>query len=69
MATLETLPLGPEVAPAYAELRRHMESQGLAMGPNDLLIAAHALTVNATLVSPDAAFARVPGLQVENWLV
>ena len=36
--------------------------------PNDLLIAAHALTVNATLVSADAAFARVPGLQVENWL-
>ena len=38
------------------------------MGLNDLMIAAHALTINATLVSADAAFARVPGLQVENWL-
>lgn len=68
MATLETLPLAPDLAPVYAGLRCHMESLGLTMGPNDLLIAAHALTVNATLVSADAAFARVPGLQVENWL-
>ena len=68
MATVETLALGPELAPVYAKLRWQMESQGLTMGPNDLLIAAHALTVNATLVSADAAFARVPGLQVENWL-
>ncbi len=68
MATLETLPLGVELARVYAELRCHMESHGLMMGPNDLLIAAHALTVNATLVSADVAFARVPGLQFENWL-
>ena len=68
MAMLETLPLDPALASVYAELRCYMESQGLTMGPNDLLIAAHALTVNATLVSADAAFARVPGLQVENWL-
>ena len=68
MATLEVLPIDVELAPVYARLRGHMESQGFAMGPNDLLIAAHALTVNATLISADAAFARVPGLQVENWL-
>ena len=38
------------------------------MTPNDLLIAAHALALDATLVSADAAFARVPGLRLENWL-
>jgi len=32
------------------------------------LIAAHALSVNAALVSADAEFARVPGLNLENWL-
>jgi tRNA(fMet)-specific endonuclease VapC len=38
------------------------------MSPNDTLIAAHALALGATLVSGDAAFARVPGLALENWL-
>jgi tRNA(fMet)-specific endonuclease VapC len=38
------------------------------LSPNDLLIAAHALALDATLVSADAAFARVPGLRLENWL-
>ncbi|MFZ2392542.1 MAG: PIN domain-containing protein, partial [Rhodoferax sp.] len=42
---------------------------GTPIGPNDTLIAAHALALGATLVSRDAEFARVPGLQVENWLL
>ena len=68
MATLEVRPLEPVTASHYAELRAQLESQGTPMSANDTLIAAHALTLNATLVSADAAFARVPGLQVENWL-
>ena len=38
------------------------------VGPNEALIAAHALALDATLVSADAEFLRVPGLRVENWL-
>ena len=38
------------------------------MGLNDLLIAAHALSMKATLVSADLAFKRLPDLVVENWL-
>jgi tRNA(fMet)-specific endonuclease VapC len=41
---------------------------GTPLSPNDLLIAAHALALDATLVSADAAFTRVPGLRLENWL-
>ena len=52
----------------YAQLRAHMESAGTPLSPNDMLIAAHALALDAILVSADGAFARVPGLGLENWL-
>ena len=38
------------------------------LSANDLLIAAHALTLDRILVSGDRAFERVPGLRLENWL-
>jgi tRNA(fMet)-specific endonuclease VapC len=60
--------LEPAVAPVYASLRAAMASVGIGLDANDALIAAHALALDATLVSADAAFARVPGLQLENWL-
>ena len=68
MAQLTVLPLDAEVASHYAQLRAYLEKQGTPIGANDTLIAAHALALGATLVSGDAEFARVPGLQVENWL-
>jgi tRNA(fMet)-specific endonuclease VapC len=45
-----------------------LEQNGTPIGPNDTFIAAHALALGATLVTADAEFARVPGLQIENWL-
>lgn len=69
MAILMVLPLEPDAAAIYALLRHRLTAIGIGLDANDSLIAAHALTLNATLVSADAAFARVPGLQVENWLV
>ena len=68
MARLPVLPLDEAVPPHYAALRTHLETQGQPIGPNDALIAAHALALGATLVSGDDEFARVPGLKVENWL-
>ncbi len=59
----------PNVINHYAFTRAHLERQGTPICPNDTLIAAHALALGATLVSADAAFARVPGLQVESWLL
>ncbi|HUM91565.1 MAG TPA: VapC toxin family PIN domain ribonuclease, partial [Candidatus Competibacter sp.] len=39
------------------------------IGPNDLLIAAHARSLGLTLVTDNMhEFSRVPGLLVENWL-
>ena len=68
MQQLPVLPLDDAVIPHYATLRTHLEQLGTPIGPNDTLIAAHALALGATLVSGDAEFQRVPGLTVENWL-
>ncbi len=68
MGKLQVLPLTPDIADHYAQLRTQLEALGTPIGPNDALIAAHALAVNATLVTGDAEFLRVPGLRVENWL-
>ena len=68
LPTLDVLALDADVAQHYADLRTALEQCGTPMSPNDTLIAAHALALGATLVSGDAAFARVPGLALENWL-
>jgi tRNA(fMet)-specific endonuclease VapC len=44
-----------------------MERHGKILGPLELLIAAHALHVGATLVTNDRAFGMVVGLQIEDW--
>ncbi len=55
-------------ADAYGEIRAALKSQGTLIGPNDLLIAAHARFLGLTLVTNNLReFSRVPGLKVENW--
>lgn len=68
LAGIVVLPLDEDVVAHYASLRTQLEAIGQPIGPNDALIAAHALALEATLVSADAEFLRVPGLRVENWL-
>ena len=46
-----------------------LEAAGNPIGGNDLLIAAHAYTTGATIVTANTAeFKRTPDLNVENWL-
>lgn len=68
LQVVEILPLEGGVAPHYTRIRIHLEQVGTPIGPNDTLIAAHALALDATLVTADEEFRRVPGLKVENWL-
>ncbi len=68
MRYLKVLPLEPTVGPHYAHVRASLESTGLPLSANDLLIAAHAQALNAILVSANKAFGHVPGLRLENWL-
>jgi tRNA(fMet)-specific endonuclease VapC len=69
LGALPVLPLEEPVDAHYADIRNRLEAQGQPIGPNDLLIAAHARTLGLTLVTAnEAAFGRVQDLQVENWL-
>jgi tRNA(fMet)-specific endonuclease VapC len=48
--------------------RAALAAAGAPLGPDDLLIAAHACALRMPLVTADAAFRHVKGLQAENWL-
>ncbi|MBK5963046.1 VapC toxin family PIN domain ribonuclease [Thiocystis minor] len=53
----------------YGPLRAELEQRGQLIGPNDLMIAAHALALDLTLVTDNTGeFSRVAGLRVGNWL-
>jgi len=53
---------------AYGQLRHQLERRGSPIGPLDTLIAAHALSLQATVVTNNVQhFWQVPGLAVENW--
>ncbi len=68
LSSLTIHPFAETAAPAYAQLRAKLERQGAPIGPLDTLIAAHALSLNATLVTNNTReFARVPDLPLENW--
>lgn len=69
LATLPVIPLEVPTDQRYGQLRAALESQGKLIGPNDLLIAAHALALGAVLVTDNTReFERVQGLVIENWL-
>ncbi|MEN8107365.1 MAG: type II toxin-antitoxin system VapC family toxin [Pseudomonadota bacterium] len=69
LSALEILPLETPADHHYGKVRHHLSRQGTPIGPNDLLIAAHALSADLTLVTANVReFSRVPGLKVENWL-
>jgi tRNA(fMet)-specific endonuclease VapC len=61
-AKIQILPWGREEARAYGGLRARQEAAGKPLGNLDMLIAAHAISVGAILVTNDKAFSRVPGL-------
>jgi len=69
LAALEGRPFDIPADREYAKLRFHLEQAGTPIGPNDMLIAAHALATESTLVTANTGeFSRVPGLAVENCL-
>jgi len=61
--------MSAEVAKQYAGIRRSLEKQGNIIGANDLWIAAHAISLDLTLVTNNTdEFSRVDGLKIENWV-
>lgn len=69
LSAMEVLALEPPADQHYAELRSSLERRGEPIGPNDMLIAAHARALDLTLVTANTSeFKRVEGLAVEDWL-
>lgn len=65
---VDVLPWDEPVARCYGELCAALEAKGINLGGMDMMIAAHAVTVGATLVSRDKAFAQAAQrLRVEVW--
>ena len=68
LSPLEVVAFDRAATMAYGSLRTHLERRGLRIGAMDLLIAAHALSADVSLVtSNEREFRRVPALRVEHW--
>ena len=66
---LDIVPFDEDAAVHYGEIRQELSRRGELIGANDLLIAAHARSRDATLVTNnEREFGRVPDLRIENWL-
>ena len=69
LGALDVLPFEAPGDTTYGQLRVNLERAGQPIGANDLLIAAHALTLGHALVTAnEREFARIDDLPRENWL-
>jgi len=65
---LDVVSFDAQATEQYGDIRANLEQSGQVIGGNDLLIAAHALSLDVTLVSNNLKeFSRVSGLRLENW--
>jgi len=64
---VDVLPWDSTAAEVYGVLRASMEAQGRRLDDIDLMIATHALSENAVLITNDKAFWWVPDLVLEDW--
>jgi tRNA(fMet)-specific endonuclease VapC len=65
----QILPWDSLAATAYGDLRAAQERKGRPLSHEDLMIAAHALSLDLTLVTHDQVFAFVDGLKTEDWTI
>ena len=65
--TIEASARSTNAARHYAEIRATLERHGKPMGNLDMMIAAHALAVEAVLVTNDRSFRRLGKLKLEDW--
>lgn len=65
---IEVMSWDSTTAQCYAKLRAELQKKGQPLGNLDMLIAAHALALDITLVTQDRAFKQISGLKTEDWI-
>ena len=69
LALIEVVNFDDNAALEYGKVRAYIKSIGKPIGPLDMLIAGHALSLCETLVTNNVKeFIRVPNLKIENWV-
>ncbi len=69
LAPLIILPFDTAAVWVYGDLRADLERRGTPIGSLDTMIAAHALSQQALLITNNTReFSKVPGLQLDNWV-
>ena len=69
LARIKVVPFDADAAREYGIIRADLTRKGTLIGANDLLIAAHAMALDVTLVTNNTReFERVDGLKLENWV-
>ena len=69
LSGLKVLDWNKDAAHEYAKLRADLEKKGKPSGNMDMMIAAHALSLKAVLVSNNVKhFSHIPKLKTENWV-
>jgi tRNA(fMet)-specific endonuclease VapC len=69
LVRVQCIAWGSGAARYCAATRESLRRRGLVMSTEDLMIAAHALSLGLTLVTHDAAFSFVEGLKMEDWTI
>lgn len=70
LAYFNIVDFGEAAALHAGQIRAYLEPKGLAIGPLDTLIAAHARSLKAVVITNNLdEFSRVPDLRVESWVV
>ena len=68
LSPLNIVDYGYKASLAYGKIRTFLEKTGNIIGSMDLLIAAHALSLNVTIITNnEKEFKKVKDLKVENW--
>ena len=68
MATIEILDFDVSAADCYGKIRAALEKKGTPIGPLDMMIAGHAVSLGYVIVTNNVReFTRVDNLRIENW--
>ena len=70
LKNFDIVPFGEREADIYGQIRADLERKGHPIGNNDMLIAATALSCNATLVTNNTEeFSRIASLNLTDWTI